>query len=545
MDLLTEEYSFDLQFRGFITGLTVKEKSSGNNLCHYFGGLPYALPPVGPFRWHRPRPLPPCYRYGTRANQGHFTGYCGVCPQPVKSSPNFDEDCLQLAVWVPAGTPPPAGWPVYFYIHGGFLQYGTANPSSSLEEWCSPIGFISQTDCKCIVVKPSYRLNVFGFLSSQELLDEPSNCERTVGNLGFWDQRLALEWTYKNINYFGGNPSNITVGGYSAGSHSAFYQLQYDLKQPEGKHIIKRVNMHSNGPGIQPKSLKESQLQFDELIRVLGISAHLSPAVKLQKLRETKSAILIEAIAKMHIHEFRAVTDGVFISPTLFSEIRNGSFGRQLKDRGIQILVGENSDEHFVYATHRTPSNSLESLVMRLNADYPAAAVKALIQHYFPNGRLPPGWKSWQYAFGRVYADVQIHATERGFIEGLINGGAGHLVKRYRIEWRAKCVDKLYPTQWGATHSADGVLWWYGDGDMRLMERESNIAKTFALDHLAQWFRGEEMVGWEAQGPLQVRRLRRDGEIDVWRDDKWREGLETWDFVLGAMEKGGESMSKL
>lgn len=93
-----------------------KDGSKGQPLCHYYGGIPYGLPPVGPFRWRKPRKLPPCYRYGHRANPGRFTGGASVCPQNGASGPAaedlvelFDEDCLQLNIWVPAGEPPKGG----------------------------------------------------------------------------------------------------------------------------------------------------------------------------------------------------------------------------------------------------------------------------------------------------------------------------------------------------------------------------------------------------------------------------------------------------
>jgi hypothetical protein len=78
-------------------------------LCHYFGGIPFALPPVGPYRFKRPRALPACYRYGTHANPGRFNGGCGICPQPSSDEKLWEEDCLQMNVWIPSGESPKGG----------------------------------------------------------------------------------------------------------------------------------------------------------------------------------------------------------------------------------------------------------------------------------------------------------------------------------------------------------------------------------------------------------------------------------------------------
>lgn len=81
------------------------------------------------------------------------------------------------------------------------------------------------------MVLPAYRLNVFGFLASQELAEEDS--DRGVGNYGFWDQRAALEWITQNIVHFKGDPTQITLGGFSAGMCRSFLSLvletSYDL----------------------------------------------------------------------------------------------------------------------------------------------------------------------------------------------------------------------------------------------------------------------------------------------------------------------------
>lgn len=108
----SQPYHLDLQFRGHVEGLTYLDNES-QPLCHFFGGVPYALPPVGPFRFQRPRSLPPCYRYGTKVNPGRFVGGCGLCPQPDHTEEldesQWDEDCLQSNIWVPLGTPPAGG----------------------------------------------------------------------------------------------------------------------------------------------------------------------------------------------------------------------------------------------------------------------------------------------------------------------------------------------------------------------------------------------------------------------------------------------------
>jgi carboxylesterase type B len=112
MSRLSQPYHLDAQFRGHVEGLTYLDNDS-HQLCHFFGGVPYALPPLGPYRFQKPRPLPTCYRYGTKRNPARFTGGCGVCPQPgfgeTLNESLWDEDCLQANVWVPAGKPPANG----------------------------------------------------------------------------------------------------------------------------------------------------------------------------------------------------------------------------------------------------------------------------------------------------------------------------------------------------------------------------------------------------------------------------------------------------
>lgn len=199
---------------GHVRGLTFLTSNKGNKRprCHYFGGVPYALPPE---RWRPPKPLPSNHIYGTLNNPGIYIGEVGLCPQPGdfggRPDPvdidEWDENCLQANIWIPIndGSKPVNGWPVLFFLHGGYLQFGSPNGSDYMG--------LLQTPGKCIIVLPGYRVNLFGFLAARELEEENGH----AGNYGFWDQRLALEWTRDKIRYFGGDATNLTVVGYSAG----------------------------------------------------------------------------------------------------------------------------------------------------------------------------------------------------------------------------------------------------------------------------------------------------------------------------------------
>lgn len=180
-----------------------------------FKGIPYAAPPVGDLRWHAPHP-PEEWSGVQTANA--FGSTCMQDPPPPGSFYQLEffeqiepmsEDCLYLNVWT-AATSADELRPVMMWIHGGAFRQGSGSMPS----------FDGTTLAKkgVVLVTVNYRLGVFGLLAHPDLTAE--TLHRASGNYGLLDQIAALQWIRRNIAAFGGNPSNVTIFGQSAGAAS-------------------------------------------------------------------------------------------------------------------------------------------------------------------------------------------------------------------------------------------------------------------------------------------------------------------------------------
>ena len=129
------------------------------------------------------------------------------------------EDCLYLNVWRPAGTRADAKLPVMFWIYGGGFVNGGSSPAVYDGSKFAEKGVI--------LVSANYRLGRFGFFGFPELTKE--NADGMLGNYGFMDQIAALKWVQRNIAAFGGDASNVTVFGESAGGFSVSMLLTSPL----------------------------------------------------------------------------------------------------------------------------------------------------------------------------------------------------------------------------------------------------------------------------------------------------------------------------
>lgn len=200
-----------------------------------FKGIPYAravrFGRPKPVYWNKPKE---CTAFGKKAMQVIDIG--GPWAKPQKRE-EFDEDCLNLNIYIPAGQ-----WnisdkeglgtkalPVLVEIHGGAFQNGS-NQEHTAEQMIRGNNFI--------YVSLNYRLGIFGFL----YMDYP-DVKTGSANLGLMDLMAGIRWVYENISAFGGDPERITLMGSSAGAKA----IGALMCTPELKKYVHQLILSSGG----------------------------------------------------------------------------------------------------------------------------------------------------------------------------------------------------------------------------------------------------------------------------------------------------------
>ena len=119
------------------------------------------------------------------------------------------EDCLYLDIKVPKQSSSQL-LPVMFWIHGG-------GNTSGLKDIYNFSTMVNRHDV--IVVTINYRLGAFGWFTHPAIQDQHEGIDKT-SNFATLDIIEALKWVKNNIEFFGGDPNNITIFGESAGGHN-------------------------------------------------------------------------------------------------------------------------------------------------------------------------------------------------------------------------------------------------------------------------------------------------------------------------------------
>jgi para-nitrobenzyl esterase len=286
-----------------------------------FFGLPYAASPVGDLRWKAP--APPALWAGVR-DATKFSNRCQqwhIWDDYIFTDAGPSEDCLYLNVYAPTAAKRGSKLPVMVWIHGGGLVAGAA----SEPRYTNP-ALVAKG---AIVVTLNYRLNVFGFLASEDLAKEQGG---HAGNYGLMDIVAALRWVKANIASFGGNENNVTIFGQSAGSFavSAFTVV------PSARGLFQKVIGESGaaffGSAIRMTGADERAKRDQAFVTSIG-------AANLEELRAMPADRILAAAQKPRAGGFSAIVDGSFLPE---DPSNTYAAGRQAQ---VPSIIGWNRDE--------------------------------------------------------------------------------------------------------------------------------------------------------------------------------------------------------
>jgi len=281
--------------------------------ANVFRNIPFAAPPVGPLRWKPPQPA----KAWPGARPAIYPG--PSCPQPMNAdnSPNFggangptSEDCLQLNVFAPKAAKKA---PVMVWIHGGGHSLGAG--------WIYDGQAFARDGV--VLVAINYRLGALGYFAHPALTSDAGS--EPTGNWGLMDQIAALKWVQRNIAAFGGDPSNVTVFGESAGGMSTLALLA----TPAAKGLYRKAIVESGAGWFAPTTLaKQEQAGVAALS---GLAPATATAADLR-------AIPAEKLVGLRF-DYQPFVDGKLMTETASQALARGRFD------DVPLIIGSNSGE--------------------------------------------------------------------------------------------------------------------------------------------------------------------------------------------------------
>ncbi len=291
----------------------------------YWLGIPYAAPPTGDLRWKRPAPHPgwegarPADEYGEKCVQLSALGGKGL-------KMHGSEDCLFLNVWRPAKS---GKFPVMVWIHGGSLMMGGSDSPLYVGE-----RFAREHDV--VVVSFNYRLGVLGFLAHPDLQKEDPDA--SVGGYGMMDQIAALEWVQNNIESFGGDPSNVTIFGESAGGWSVCALMA----SPAAKGLFHRAIQESGG--CRRSVTLDQGFDFgNSFAKELGCDAG-NVAECMREVPASRVMKLAPWDPTGRTVPFKPNEDGYLLKKKPIDHVRSGDYNH------VPYMAGSNRDEYKILA---------------------------------------------------------------------------------------------------------------------------------------------------------------------------------------------------
>ncbi|KAH9175630.1 carotenoid ester lipase precursor [Lactarius sanguifluus] len=351
--------------RGTFVGTTV-------NGINQFLGIPFAKPPIGDLRFRLPK------AFGSYVGKHNATAFGLTCPQQANplvlpdglppptlqflqslgttATIQIGEDCLTLNVIAPANVKPGSKLPVVVWIYGGETRF-RSRVVSFVQFYFSIIRVLEIKEIRSfdgslivnrsialhqpvVYVSMNYRLGAFGFLASKEVKDAK------VGNLGLWDQRLALRWVQKYIQAFGGDSSKVTIWGESAGAISVSLQMLANGGNTEG--LFRAAFMQSGSP-TPVGDITNGQQYYDFLVARTNCTGSPDTLVCLRAAPYEALQAAMDSTPALFSYQSLALAwqpraDGVFLTDNPQKLVQQGKVAK------IPFVAGECDDEGTLFS---------------------------------------------------------------------------------------------------------------------------------------------------------------------------------------------------
>ena len=412
---------------------------------HVFRGVPFAQPPVGELRWRRPQPLEPwdgirdALEFGPisiqppRPAAGPFAGIMG------HSEERTSEDCLYLNIWTPGLDD--GRRPVMVWIHGGGLTTGSG---SSPAYDGAPLAARGDV----VIVTINYRLGALGFLPDPIL----ASADDAEGNYGFHDMVAALQWVRDQINVFGGDPSNVTLFGESAGGVAVAILLASPLASGLFHRAIMqsgaadRVHTRDSIAEMLPYVYREMELDQPsaEDLRLLPVEDVL----------RAQSALMaadpaVNPAGALH-GVFNAVIEDSLLDAVPLDAVREG------RGTEVDLLAGTMRDEFTLLSAMTGLAELDEERALELMSPLVGGSARAgQCYDLYRTLRIERGEASDPLAiYNAVMTDRQYRASTRRLMDA--REGASGGTYAYLVEQRSP----MFEGRLGAPHALDVPLTW-------------------------------------------------------------------------------------
>ena len=228
------------------------------------------------------------------------------------------EDCQFLTIWT-TGCDRPLK-PVLLFFHGGAYVTGAGSQPCYDGEALAARG-------EMVVVCANFRLGALGYL--------PGACPETV-EPALTDQHMAVEWVFKNIQAFGGDPSQITLMGQSAGAMSIAHAMLHEPVAEKVSRLILQSGAFSR-PVLTRSTAKRVKRDF---LLNLGIDPDDDCGTVL-------NSVSTRQILEAQVKTLQAWNGALVFRPAVADAMNNEAFLTAFAKacEGKEVLIGVTAEE--------------------------------------------------------------------------------------------------------------------------------------------------------------------------------------------------------